>query len=309
MLTTRHRARVTRERPDLLAPPDYSRTVPITLAAVNRYPVKSCRGIAERAATVDACGLAGDRRWMLVDDDGVQVTAREHPRLLLVRPAERAQGGLRLTSPDAPPLEIGRPSHDRLVPVRVWRSALPAALADEAAAAWFSKIIDKPVRLVYLDDPTRRHPNPAFGRPEDTVSFADGYPLLLASQGSLDALNDLIACGDRAEQGPVPMTRFRPSVVVDGSPAWAEDGWRRIRIGAARLRVVKGCDRCVMTLIDPDTATKSKEPLRTLARHRRWDGVTWFGVQLIPDTPGVQIRLGDEVEILESVAAPDGPPR
>lgn len=309
MITTGHASSVARAPHRQLRLDSYSRSVPITLAAVNRYPVKSCRGITEQAAQVDACGLAGDRRWMLVDDDSAQVTAREHPRLLLVRPTERADGGLGLTSPDAPPLEIGRPSGERLVPVRVWRSALSAALADESAAAWFSKIIGKPVRLVYLDDPTRRHPNPIFARPEDTVSFADGYPLLLTSQGSLDALNDLIAAGDRAEQGPVPMIRFRPSVVVDGSPAWAEDGWRRLRIGAAQFRVVKGCDRCVMTLIDPDTAAKSKEPLRTLARHRRWDGVTWFGVHLVPDTPGAEIRVGDEVEVLESVEAPDGPPR
>ena len=283
--------------------------MPITLSAANRYPIKSCRGTAVHSAVVDACGLAGDRRWMLVGDDGVQLTAREHHRLLLVHPIERADGGLRLESPDAPPLDVERPSGNRLVPVRVWRSALTAALADDSAAAWFSKIIGTPARLVFLDDPTRRHPNPAFARPDDTVSFADGYPLLLTSQASLDALNALIADGDRAAEGPVPMIRFRPSVVVSGAPAWAEDGWRRIRIGAARFRVVKGCDRCVMTLIDPDTARTGKEPLRTLARARRWDGVTWFGVHLIPDTPGVQIRVGDDVEILEAVDAPDGPPR
>ena len=94
-----------------------------------------------------------------------------------------------------------------------------------------------------------------------------------------------------------------------GAPAWAEDGWRRIRIGAVRFRVVKGCDRCVIPTTDPDTVARGKEPIATLAKHRRWDGATWFGMQLIPDTRGVTINVGDEVEVLESVPAPDGPPR
>ncbi|MBN9620115.1 MAG: MOSC domain-containing protein, partial [Actinobacteria bacterium] len=110
-------------------------------------------------------------------------------------------------------------------------------------------------------------------------------------------------------EGPVPMIRFRPSVVVEGSEPWAEDGWRRMRIGDARFRVVKGCARCAIPMTDPDTAVRYKEPITTLARHRRWDGETWFGMNLVPDNPGVTISVGDEVEILEAVPAPDGPPR
>jgi uncharacterized protein YcbX len=133
------------------------------------------------------------------------------------------------------------------------------------------------------------------------VSFADGYPLLLTSEESLGALNDWIAEGARAAEGPVPMRRFRPSVVVSGTPAWAEDGWRRLRIGPVDFRAVKGCDRCVLTTIDPDTAVKGHEPLFALARHRRWDNKVWFGVNLIPDDPhpGAVIRPGDLVQILD----------
>jgi uncharacterized protein YcbX len=105
------------------------------------------------------------------------------------------------------------------------------------------------------------------------------------------------------------MTRFRPSVVVSGSAAWEEDGWRLLRIGAARFRVVKGCDRCTMTMTDPDTAARGKEPIATLSRYRRWDGAVWFGMNLIPDSPGATIAVGDDVEVLEAVPAPDGPPR
>jgi uncharacterized protein len=283
--------------------------MPMRLTAINRFPVKSCRGHALQRATVEPWGLAGDRRWLVVDDDGVLVTAREYPRMLLITPALRPDGALELTSPDAPAIRVGVPEPAQLVPVQVWNSSLLAALAAPDASAWFSKVIGASVRLVYLDDPTRRRPNPAFARPTDYVSFADGYPVLLASQASLDALNDWIAEGPRSDEGPLPMIRFRPNVVVAGGVPWEEDGWRRIRIGEAVFRVVKGCDRCTITMTDPDSAARSKEPIATLARYRRWDGETWFGMNLIPDTDNTTIAVGDEVEVLESVPAPDGPPR
>jgi hypothetical protein len=253
--------------------------------------------------------LAGDRRWLVVDDGGGAVTAREYPRMLLIVPSLRADGGLDVMAPDAPPLTVDVPSGDELAPVRLWTSDLVAAPAAPDACAWFSKVIGCAVRLVYLDDPTRRHPNPVFARLTDLVSFADGYPLLLASTASLDALNGWIAAGPRAHEGPSPMLRFRPSVVVSGTPAWEEDGWRRIRIGSAVFRVVKGCGRCTITMTDPRTAARGKEPIATLARHRKWDGEVWFGINIIPDTPGVEIAVGDEVEVLDAVPAPDGPPR
>jgi hypothetical protein len=281
----------------------------MTLGAINRFPVKSCRGGAVEQALVEPWGLAGDRRWLVVDGDGTFVTAREHPRLLLVRTSVRPDGGLELSHPDAADIAVDVPAPRTLVPVRVWRSELVAALADPRAGAWFSAILGRPVRLVHLDDPTRRRPNPDFARPTDYVSFADGYPLLLAASTSLDELNGWIADGRRADEGPIPMIRFRPNVVIDGSAAWAEDGWRRIRIGPARFRVVKGCDRCAIPMTDPDSALRGKEPIATLARHRRWDGGTWFGMNIVPDNPGTTIAVGDEVEILESVPAPDGPPR
>lgn len=283
--------------------------VSLDLAAINRFPVKSCRGEPMSSALVEPWGLAGDRRWMIVDDDGAVITAREHPRLLLVTPRLRPDGGLELSGPDAPDLRIDVPDGADLVPVQVWSSELDAALAADDAHAWFGKVVGKPARLVYLDDPTRRRPNPRFASGADRVTFADGYPLLLTTTASLDALNDLIADGPRADEGPLPMMRFRPSVVVRGGGPWDEDGWRTVRIGAARFRAVKGCDRCVMTMVDPDTAAKGMEPIATLARHRRWDGATWFGMNLIPDTPGTRISVGDEVEILDAVPAPDGPPR
>jgi uncharacterized protein YcbX len=281
----------------------------ITLTGLYRYPVKSCRRDELHSAEVEPWGLAGDRRWMIVDDEGVALTAREHPRLVLVD-ARLHGSGLRLTTPGMADLTVKVPDGSDLARVQIWSSQVDASPAGAEADEWFRALLGIAARLVYLDDPTRRRTNPDYSRPHDRVSFADGYPLLLASTESLAALNRAVADGRHAADGPLPMTRFRPNLVVSGAPAWAEDGWRRLRIGGVDFRAVKGCDRCVLTMIDPETAANTKEPIATLARTRRWDGKTWFAMNLIPDSvvPGDTVRVGDPVQILESVAS-DGPPR
>jgi uncharacterized protein len=281
--------------------------MPLTVTDIYRYPVKSCRGERLPEAAVEPWGLAGDRRWMIVDLGGDVVTARERPRLLLVTPI-LGDGAIRLTAPAMPDLTVPVPPGDDLIPVTVWDSKLLASPAGGAADAWLSEVAGEPVRLVYLDDPTRRPTNPRYSRDGDRVSFADGYPLLLTTESSLAELNGQIAAGPLAGEGPLPMRRFRPSVVVAGAEAWAEDGWRLLQIGGVAFRAVKGCDRCVLTTIDPDTAAKGKEPIATLARSRRWDGKVWFGINLIPDSPGA-IRVGDPVRILEQADHSDGPLR
>ncbi len=121
--------------------------------------------------------------------------------------------------------------------------------------------------------------------------------MLLTSATSLDALNSLIAQGDHADEGPLPMDRFRPNVVVSGSPAWAEDDWSRIAIGEVAFRVPKKCGRCVVTTTDQSTAERGSEPLHTLGRHRRLDGKLVFGQNLVPLSRGT-IRVGDPVTVL-----------
>ncbi|MDF1605357.1 MOSC N-terminal beta barrel domain-containing protein [Nocardioides sp. YIM 152315] len=278
------------------------------LTSINRFPVKSCRGEAVDSAVVEPWGLAGDRRWMVVDETGQVITAREVNRLLLVHPEITAYG-LRVTAPDLPPLEVRTPDPTAQVPVALWSSVLTAAAVGGDADAWFGKALGRPARLVHLDDPTRRPTNPGFSEPGDRVSFADGYPLLLATEESLAALNDVVTSSAPTGREPLPMTRFRPNVVISGVEPWAEDDWRRIRIGDAVFRAVKGCARCVITTIEPDSAVREKEPIASLARIRRWDGATWFAINLVPDTPGVTIRVGDPFEVLEAVPAGGGPIR
>ncbi|MGW0806442.1 MOSC domain-containing protein [Nonomuraea sp. NPDC002799] len=269
------------------------------LASIHFYPVKSTAGHEVHDAEVQPWGLAGDRRYLITDQRGDILTAREEPRLLACL-ARLDGGALTLTGPDAAPLRV-TPARTRST-VSVWGTPVELTDCGDDAARWLSELAGQPVRLKWLDDPTRRPVDPAYGREQDRVSLADAYPLLLTTNASLARLNDWIAEGalEHGEQAPepLPMTRFRPNVVIDGAGTpFAEDEWKRVRIGEVDFRVTKGCDRCVLTTIDPVTFTKGKEPIRTLARHRKWDGKVWFGINLIPDGPG-RITQGDPVVLL-----------
>ncbi len=293
-----------------------------TLSALRRYPVKSCRGEALHDAVVEPWGLAGDRRWMIVDDTGTALTARTVNAMLLIRP-EVTDTGLRLHTPGdhgrpAAPMDVLTPDPSVQVPVRVGASFITAVPTGPEVASWVSEVLDTSARLVWLDDPRRRLSDQRYSTADDRVSFADGFPLLLATEESLAALNEAVASSGApgaAGSAPLAMTRFRPNVVLSGAPAWAEDDWRRFRIGEATFRAVKACERCVMTTVDPETAERGREPLATLARTRRWGGKTWFGVNLIPDVTdptgaeAPRIAVGDEVEVLEAVPPGEGPLR
>lgn len=279
------------------------------LSAIRRYPVKSCRGDEVAEAVVEPWGLAGDRRWMAVGADGSALTARILPRMLLIHPTI-GPAGLRVAAPDLPPLDVAAPDGSARARVEIWSDRVDAADAGDAAAEWFSTVLGRPARLVHLDDPTARPVETGSGEPGDVVSFADAHPLLLTTTASLAALDEAIA--EQDSDARVTMTRFRPNLVVAGTDAWAEDDWRRIRIGDATFRVAGGCARCVLTTVDPETAEKGTEPIRTLSRIRRFDGATWFGVDLIPELCAGErprVRVGDEVEILDAVPPGGGPLR
>ncbi|MFH8492922.1 MOSC domain-containing protein [Streptomyces coeruleorubidus] len=270
------------------------------LHSIHVHPVKAIRGLAPREAVVEPWGLTGDRRWALVDDGGKVLTQRRHPRLALAAAELLPDGGVRLSAPGMEPLAVPVPTPSDTLPVEIFRDKVDAVPAeDEAAHAWCSAYLGIEAHLVHMDDPATRRPvDPEYARPGETVSFADGFPLLLTTSASLDALNDLIAQGDHAEEGPLPMNRFRPSVVVAGTDAWAEDDWSRLAIGDVSFRVAKTCGRCVVTTTDQGTGERGREPLYSLGRHRRLDGKLVFGQNLVPLSRGT-IRVGDPVSILE----------
>ncbi|SEC42112.1 hypothetical protein SAMN05216532_1345 [Streptomyces sp. 2231.1] len=266
--------------------------------SIHVHPVKAFRGLSPREAVVEPWGLAGDRRWTLIDDGGKVVTQREQPRLALAAAEPLAGGGVRLSAPGRAPLTVMVPEPEATVPVNIFGTKVEAVPAAAAAHAWCSAYLEAEVRLVHLDDPATRRPvDPGFALPGETVSFADGYPLLVTTTASLDALNSLVAEGDHAHEGPLPMNRFRPNVVVAGTEPWAEDHWSRISIGEVVLRAAKTSARCVVTTTDQDTGVRGREPLRTLARHRRVDGRLVFGQNLVPLSTGT-IRIGDPVRVL-----------
>ncbi|MFD8423395.1 MOSC domain-containing protein [Streptomyces sp. NPDC059466] len=269
------------------------------LHSIHVHPVKAFRGRSPRDAVVEPWGLAGDRRWALIDDGGKVVTQRQQPRLARAA-AELMPGGVRLSAPGR--ASIGVPVPDPAAADRVtldlFGDKVEAVLAGPAAHAWCSEYLGAETRLVHMDDPATRRPlDPEYGRPGETVSFADGYPLLITTLASLDALNSLIAQGDRAHEGPLPMNRFRPNLVVSGTTAWAEDDWTRVTIGEVAFRVAKMCGRCVVTTTDQETAERGREPLRTLGLHRRFGSRLMFGQNLVPETTGI-VRVGDQVTVV-----------
>ncbi len=266
------------------------------LQSIHVHPVKAFRSVPLREVVVEPWGPAGDRRWTLIDDGGKVVTQRRHPQVALAAAELLPGGGVLLSAPGREPLAVPVPGTGSTVPVQIFRDkveALPAE--DEAAHAWCSAVLGTGVRLVHLDDPARRRPvDPAFALPGETVSFADGYPLLVTTTASLDALNSLIAAGEHADEGPLPMNRFRPNLVISGTVPWAEDGWSRVTVGEVSFRVAKPCGRCVVTTTDQGTAARGTEPLLTLGRHRRIDGKLVFGQNLVP-LGGGTVRVGDPV--------------
>lgn len=215
-----------------------------------------------------------------------------------VQPHYQPGGPLRLSTPGTAELAVPEPAGGELLAAPVWRDPVPARAAGAGADEWLTAALGREVRLLWLDDPTRRRVDPEYAEPGDRVSFADGYPLLATNLASLDALNGWLAESGSPE-GPLPMTRFRPNVVVAGAPAWAEDGWlgRRLRIGAVTFRAAKPCGRCVVTTTDQETGERGNEPLRTLARHRSVGQKLLFGVNLLPDAPLAAVSVGDAVEV------------
>ncbi|GAB3582723.1 MOSC domain-containing protein [Calidifontibacter terrae] len=265
----------------------------IRVVALAIHPVKSTAIRSVQRARVSFAGLAGDREWMIVNDFGEMVTAREFPPLFSIA-ADCAttgltDGDLQLSAPTVEPLRLDRPVDGPQVSVRMFtRPPMTVRSAGDAADAWLDRALGtQGLHLVWCSDPTARSLNPAYGKPGDHAALQDGSPVSLLGTASVRALQE------RMDE-PVGHERFRANVLIDGAEAFAEDGWERVRIGSVPFRVAASIDRCVMTTIDPATFAKSKEPIRTLAGFRRWEGKTWMAVHLIPDGEG-EIAVGDEV--------------
>ena len=272
----------------------------LTLSSIHLYPLKSCAALSVPKAQLLPAGLAGDRRWMLVDETGKFLTQRDYPAMATIRALPNLLG-LTLSAPGRSPCDVSFPSPGALrVPVSVWQSVLELPVANDQVNAWCSRTMNRPVRLVYLDDDCLRAVDARYAQPGDTVSLADGFAVLIATSASLAALNAHLP-------EPVPMDRFRPNLVIDGAQPWGEDSWRRIRIGDVELELVKPCARCKITQVDQQTGmATSQEPIRTLRQLRfapHYSGVL-FGVNATPRCTG-WLEVGQPVEILETRIPPE----
>lgn len=271
---------------------------PLTVTDLFRFPVKSLRGHALDQAAIGPRGIDGDRRWMLVDQTGRFLTRREVPEMALFD-VEADHEALLIRHPVHGSCHIPRPDEGiAKTSVSIWGETMCVRPANDASAAYLSHALGRPVRLVYQGDETIRPVDPTFAAPGDQVSLSDGFPLLLVTKASLDALNAELAL-------PVAMARFRPNIVVAGADAWREDHWRRIRIGNVTLRLPKPCSRCIITTQDSLSGVREhgNEPLSTLLRiGRMGKGGVMFGQNAIPENSGT-ITTGDLVEILEEGAS------
>ena len=276
------------------------------ISEINIYPIKSLGGISLNVSKIEERGLEFDRRWMLTDKNGEFLTQREFPKMATIE-IQLCEDHLNVSYKDESlkiPFDFEK---NKTQKVRVWQSICEAYVLPKEINDWFSDVLGTKCQLVYMPDETKREINQLFRQNNEIVSFADGYPILVIGENSLEYLNE------KLEKEKLPMNRFRPNLVISGSDAFAEDHWKKIRIGKTVFRSTKPCARCVITTINQDEgAFNGKEPLKTLAKYRKAKDVfpndfekldlnkndVLFGQNLVAENFGEVIKVGDELENL-----------
>ncbi|WP_290699779.1 MOSC domain-containing protein [Amphritea sp.] len=261
------------------------------LSQLTIYPIKSTAPLHLSRCAVTDTGLAFDRQFVVCDSSGKFLTARTQPNLLKVQ-ATLLLDRLIISAPESKPLTLKYTSMEsHYDSINVWKDQIDAVYCGEAAERWISHFLQQSCKLYFFGSQSNR---PVAENPENQVAFADGYPLLLISQASLSELNQ--RC-----KSTVAMDQMRPNLVVENTLPYAEDSWKRIRIGTVEFKVAKPCGRCILTTTDPYTLERNpdREPLSILKKYRKGsDGEAHFGQNLITLNQGI-ISQGDKVEILE----------
>lgn len=274
----------------------------MNISEINIYPIKSLGGISVNEAKIERRGLEFDRRWMLIDKDNKFLTQREFPKMATIN-VGIVENTLQVSSDNEKlrvPFGIEKKQTEK---VAIWQSKCLAEIYEKSVNDWFSDILQTNCRLAEMPEETRRKVNYFYAvNKDDHVSFADAYPFLLIGENSLEDLNKRL-------EKPLPMNRFRPNFVVSDSEAFAEDSWKKIKIGESNFHVVKPCARCVITTIEQNTGEKQGvEPLKTLASFRipkrSIKKNILFGQNLIAENAGEIIKIGDKIEILETKRMP-----
>ncbi|MBB5637890.1 hypothetical protein HDE68_003815 [Pedobacter cryoconitis] len=263
------------------------------LSELHIYPIKSLAGISLTESLIEEKGLKYDRRWMLIDNEGTFISQRKYPGLALLQ-ISLGEEEMTITHKNNPLQTISfsyGTNTGQHIAVSVWGTACTGIEVSIAVSKWFSEFLKTDARLVQMPESERRLVDPRYATNNEIVSFADGYPCLIISQASLDGLNDRL--NDR-----VPMDRFRPNFVFTGGEPHIEDNFDTFSIGDLSFKAVKPCSRCVMITVDQQKATKSAEPLKTLAGYRTINKKIMFGQNLVHKGSGT-IRVGDQLEVKE----------
>lgn len=263
----------------------------LTLTEINIYPIKSLGGINLTSSFAGKRGLQYDRRFLLVDENGMFITQRDIAGLALLKLSFTENGFKVLNSIDNSFITIPFESNsDIKIQVQIWDDLCNAVVVDKNLDEWFSDVLKINCSLVYMPDDEKRIVEKKYEPADHIVSFADAYPYLIIGQSSLDDLNK------RLEQ-PIPMNRFRPNFVFSGSNPYEEDAWKNFKIGDVHLKAVKPCARCMITTTDQQTAERSNEPLKTLSLYRKIDGKVMFGMNVVCNKEGI-VSIGDKIELL-----------
>lgn len=266
---------------------------PRILSEIWIYPVKSLGGIRLKSSRVQDKGLEYDRRWMLIDDAGRFMTQRQLNSMALIKLGFIGEGnmnsaGFRISYEDRSiDLLFSDAVIDAPIPSKIWNDDVITYEVSKKHSHWFSEQLGMSCRLVSFKEESPRPVDVRYKIHDEHVSLADGYPLLVIGQASLDDLNARL-------DSPVPMNRFRPNLVFTGGEPFEEDGWKEFSVGTGKFAGVKPCARCPIPTINQDTAEKGIEPLLTLSRYRKRDTGIYFGQNILVIKKS-EIHEGDEI--------------
>ena len=271
---------------------------PPFLSDIYVYPVKSLAGIKVSKWSVNSKGLLHDRKWMLIDSNNQFLSQRKIPKMVLIKTQLTDSELILSTSTDSSISLPIDPVAGKAYNTSIWNDVCVAKSTSDIANQWLSDFLGVQCQIVYQPDDVVRAVDPKYAKTTDQVNFSDGFPFLIASEGSMRALN-------KAMNLDLSIERFRPNLVISQCQPYAEDSWREISINNIDFRLPKPCSRCAIPTIDLSNATISNEPLRTLNRLRKWNKQVYFGQNALHDHSG-ELFIGNKVQIVRT--GPQQPP-
>ncbi len=276
------------------------------ISQINIFPIKSLDGYSPTTAEVQERGLAFDRRWMIVDNEGMFFTQRTQHNMAKLR-AEVIDNQLIITKKNTNEkiaFDVNQYTNQTMQVV-VWDDSVTANLVNPEVDAFLTKHLETECSLVIMLDSSVRRVEEDYNTGEDEVSFADGYPFLIIGENSLNDLNTRLESPLNADnQVLVGLRRFRANFIFSGGEPYEEETWSDFEIGNVRFKGVKPCGRCVMTTLNPDTGESTgKEPLATLSTYRKFGRKITFGQNLIwnkkdwNNTDSAFVKVGDDIKL------------